>query len=100
MSSVVHSLWKDGFITVDYFNERLRYIFNLLFVEKKNKPCEINSFLPPGNYNQWNLFFFAFANHTLYLWIFLRIRILAEIQRFSNVGAFSLPAFNVSSSYH
>ncbi len=48
MSCVVHSLWKDGFITVELFNDRLRHVFGLLKVEKKNKPCEINSFLPPG----------------------------------------------------
>lgn len=48
MSSVVHSLWKDGYITLNYFNDRLRHIFGILFVEKKNKPCEINGFLPPG----------------------------------------------------
>lgn len=48
MSSVVHSLWKDGFITLEFFNGRIRHIFGLLSVEKKNKPCELNCFLPPG----------------------------------------------------
>ncbi len=48
MSCVVHSAWKDGLITVDYFNDRLRHVFGMVKVDKKNKPCEINQFLAPG----------------------------------------------------
>jgi hypothetical protein len=49
MSCVIHSLWKDGYITLDFLNDRLRHIFGLLNVERKNKPCELNTFLPPGH---------------------------------------------------
>ncbi len=48
MSCVVHSAWKDGLITVRYFNERLRHVFGMMKIDKKNMPCEINQFLAPG----------------------------------------------------
>jgi hypothetical protein len=41
-------LWKGGYITVEIVNNRLREIFSKTSVDKKDKPCELNSFLPPG----------------------------------------------------
>ena len=32
----------------EYFNDRLRHVFGMVKVDKKNKPCEINQFLHPG----------------------------------------------------
>jgi hypothetical protein len=47
-SCVLYSLWKGGYITVEIVNNRLREIFSKTSVDKKDKPCELNTFLPPG----------------------------------------------------
>ena len=48
MSCVLWTLWKEGFINVNLFNDRLRFLFGMLYVEQKNRPIEMTKFSPAG----------------------------------------------------
>ena len=48
MSGVVYLLQQSGHITLKIFNQRLLHVVSQFIAEKKNKPSELNTFLPAG----------------------------------------------------